>query len=170
MMIDRIVDLRKPGNQRQVAGRSCLIPFRQDIRFAPTADGWRIAYAVSGKGYPLVRAGIWMSHLDLDWRTDVLGALFTALSAQYRLYRYDPRGYGLSEGDGADVTLDSLVADLEAMVAGAGLQRFALWGPTSASSVTATASGKRPLSAKAAARLLRWVAEFGSALSAASAS
>lgn len=120
-----------------------MIPFRQDIRFAPTADGWRIAYAVSGKGYPLVRAGIWMSHLDLDWRTDVLGALFTALSAQYRLYRYDPRGYGLSEGDGADVTLDSLVADLEAMVAGAGLQRFALWGPTSASSVTAIAYAAR---------------------------
>ena len=35
-----------------------LIPFRQDIRFARTADELRIAYAVSGQGYPLVRAAV----------------------------------------------------------------------------------------------------------------
>ena len=41
-------------------GEGSLIPFRQDIRFARTADELRIAYAVSGQGYPLVRAATWM--------------------------------------------------------------------------------------------------------------
>ena len=45
-------------------GEGSLIPFRQDIRFARTADELRIAYAVSGQGYPLVRAGTWTSSVD----------------------------------------------------------------------------------------------------------
>src|SRR5258708_7440428 len=41
-------------------------PFRQDIRFARTADELRIAYAVSGQSYPLVRAATWMSNVEFD--------------------------------------------------------------------------------------------------------
>ena len=117
--------------------------FRQDIRFATTADRLRIAYAVSGRGYPLVRAGTWMSNVELDWRTGVLGPLFRRLSERYRLYRYNPRGYGLSEGGGGEVSLDTMVADLEGVVDAAKLGRFALWGPTSAGSLTAIAFAAR---------------------------
>jgi len=118
-------------------------PFRQDICFAREPDGPRIAYAVTGRGYPLVRAGTWMSSLELDWRTAILGPLFRELSARYALYRYDPRGYGLSEDHGGEVSVESMVADLEAVVAGANLRRFALWGGTSAGSVTAIAFAAR---------------------------
>lgn len=117
--------------------------FRQDIRFATSADRLRIAYAVSGRGYPLVRAGTWMSNVELDWRTGVLGPLFLRLSEQYRFHRYDPRGYGLSEGSGAELSLDTMVADLLTVVDAAKLERFALWGATSASSVTAIAYAAR---------------------------
>ena len=116
-----------------------MIPFRQHIRFARTADGLRLAYAVSGKGYPLLRAATWTSNVELDWRTQVWGALFTELSARFQLYRYNPRGYGLSEGDGAEISVETMLADLEAIVEDAKLERFALWGSTSASSVTAIA-------------------------------
>ncbi|MFM9887148.1 MAG: helix-turn-helix transcriptional regulator, partial [Burkholderiales bacterium] len=74
-----------------------MSPFRQEIRFARTGTGLRIAYALSGQGYPLIRTGTWMSSLEHDWRTSVLGPLFRELGAHQRLYRYDPRGYGLSE-------------------------------------------------------------------------
>ena len=119
-----------------------MVSFRQDIRFARTADALRIAYAVSGRGYPLVRAATWMSNVEHDWRTSVLGPLFRELSAHYALYRYNPRGYGLSEG-GDEISLDTFVEDLDSVVTHAKLQRFALWGATSAGSVTAIAYAAR---------------------------
>jgi len=115
------------------------ISFRQDIRFARTADDLRIAYAVSGRGYPLVRAATWMSNVEFDWRTSIHGPLFRELGAHYRLYRYGSRGYGLSEGGDAEISIDTLVADLEAVVDDAKLDRFALWGSSSSSSPTAIA-------------------------------
>jgi len=120
-----------------------MAPFRQDIRFAQTVSALRIAYAVSGHGYPLVRAATWMSSLQHDWRTSIHGRLFAELSAHHKLYRYDPRGYGLSEGSDAEISLDTLVADLEAVVDDAKLDRFAVWGSTSVSSPTAIAYAAR---------------------------
>jgi DNA-binding winged helix-turn-helix (wHTH) protein len=49
--------------------------FHQDIRFAKTSGGIRIAFAISGAGLPLVRAAHWMTHLDWDWRSGVFGPL-----------------------------------------------------------------------------------------------
>jgi pimeloyl-ACP methyl ester carboxylesterase/DNA-binding CsgD family transcriptional regulator len=115
-----------------------VVSFRQDIRFARTNDAIRIAYAVSGRGYPLVRTATWMSNVEHDWRTAVLGPQFRELSARYTLYRYDPRGYGLSEG-GNDISLDTLLADLDAVVTCAKLERFAIWGATAAGSIAAIA-------------------------------
>ncbi|MEO8654317.1 MAG: alpha/beta fold hydrolase, partial [Ramlibacter sp.] len=104
------------------------MPFRQQIRFATTSDGVKVAFAESGKGDPLVRAGHWMTHLEWDWQTPVWGPWLEALSARHHLYRYDSRGCGLSDRDIASITLDDLVADLEAVVDAAGLDRFALLG------------------------------------------
>ena len=73
--------------------------FHQDIRFATTVDGVRIAYATSGHGMPLVRAAHWMTHLDWDWRSATFGPRIQALSRLHRLVRYDGRGYGLSDWD-----------------------------------------------------------------------
>lgn len=115
-----------------------MAAFIQNIGFAQSAGATSIAYAVSGRGYPLVRAATWMSNIERDWRTAVLGPMFRELSEHYSLYRYDPRGYGLSEG-GGDVSLDTMVADLDVLVAHARLRNFALWGATSAGSVTAIA-------------------------------
>jgi len=120
-----------------------LTTFRQDVRFARTRDGLRIAYAISGKGYPLVRAGTWMSNVEFDWKMAVFGALFREMSARYRLYRYNPRGYGLSEGEDSEITVDSLVTDLEAVVDEAGLDRFALWGAAGAGSLASIAYAAR---------------------------
>ena len=115
-----------------------MAAFVQDIRFAQTTDALNIAYAVSGRGYPLMRAATWLSNVDRDWRTAIFGPLFRALSEHYTLYRYNPRGYGLSEG-GGDVSIDTFVADLDAVALHAKLKRFALWGSTSAGSLTAIA-------------------------------
>ena len=90
-----------------------------------------------------MRAATWMSNVEFDWRTAILGPLFRELSAHYRLFRYNPRGYGLSEGSGTEISLETLVTDLEAVIGDAKLDRFALWGSTSASSPTAIAYAAR---------------------------
>jgi hypothetical protein len=38
----------------------------QQIRFCNSFDGTRIAYAITGKGPPLVKAHHWLSHLDYE--------------------------------------------------------------------------------------------------------
>lgn len=39
---------------------------RQELRFCTAPDGVRLAYALSGHGTPLVKAGNWMTHLERD--------------------------------------------------------------------------------------------------------
>lgn len=41
----------------------------QDIRFCRSADGVRIAYAVTGSGPPRVRSLGWFTHLEYEWET-----------------------------------------------------------------------------------------------------
>ena len=39
---------------------------RQEVRYCRTADGVRLAYAISGQGPPLVKTANWMNHLEAD--------------------------------------------------------------------------------------------------------
>ena len=110
-----------------------MTPFRQEVRFARTGDGLRIAYAASGRGYPLVRCTHWLTSIDHDWKTPILGPWLRAISDRWHLYRYNARGYGLSEGEGTPLSIDTFVADLAAVIEAAGLDRFVLWGPSGGS-------------------------------------
>ncbi|MFZ1908548.1 MAG: alpha/beta fold hydrolase [Burkholderiales bacterium] len=116
----------------------------QEIRFARTADGVRIAYAATGEGYPLVRAAHWLGHLDFDWQTPVWRPWIEALSAQYRLVRYDGRGCGLSDRGVDDFGLQRLVGDLEAVVDAAGLERFALLGMSQGGAASIAYAARHP--------------------------
>ena len=84
---------------------------RQEIRYCRTADGVRLAYALSGHGPPLVKTGNWLNHLEYDWDSPIWRHFFVGLSHEHRLIRYDPRGTGLSDWDVADISLDAWVND-----------------------------------------------------------
>lgn len=101
---------------------------RQRVAFCRSADGTRIAYATSGAGYPLVKAGHWLTHLEHDAASPVWRPFFDGLSRSFALVRYDQRGNGLSDWEVADFAFERFVEDLEAVVDAAGLQRFALLG------------------------------------------
>lgn len=118
--------------------------FRQQIRFATTSDGIKIAMASSGRGYPLVRAAHWMTHLEWDWQTPVWAPWLEALSSRCELHRYDARGCGLSDRQPGSVTLDGMVADLEAVVEAAGLDRFALLGASQGGAVSIAYTARHP--------------------------
>ncbi len=118
--------------------------FTQDVRFTRSADGTRLAWAVHGQGYPLVRAAHWLTNIDLDWQTPMWRPWFDALGERYRVHRYDSRGCGLSDRDATDASLDVLVADLEAVVDAAGLERFALLGTSQGGAVSIAYSVRHP--------------------------
>jgi len=80
---------------------------RQDIRFCHSADGARIAYAVTGAGSPLVMSATWLTHLEHQWRSLAWRPWLEAFSARHRFVRYDPRGCGLSDRFVADLSIDA---------------------------------------------------------------
>jgi pimeloyl-ACP methyl ester carboxylesterase/DNA-binding CsgD family transcriptional regulator len=98
----------------------------QDIRFARSADGTGIAYAVHGSGPPLLIDACWLSHLQFDWQSPVWCHYLTELGRIATVIRYDERGHGLSDRGVTDHGLEARVADLEAVADDAGLDRFVL--------------------------------------------
>ena len=109
----------------------------QNIGFATTADDVRIAYATTGSGPPVVIVLGWATHLEDGMMSPAYdGAGVLAMSSEaHTIIRYDGRGFGLSDRDVDDYSLEARVADLEAVVEDLGLERFALYamsagGPT----------------------------------------
>src|SRR6185436_7778899 len=86
-----------------------------------------IAYAVSGNGAPLVKIATFMSHLEYDWQRPIWRHLLQELMHNRTLIRYDERGNGLSDWDVEDVSFESWVRDLEAVVDTLSLERFPLF-------------------------------------------
>jgi pimeloyl-ACP methyl ester carboxylesterase len=100
----------------------------QNIQYCTTSDGVRLAYALSGKGTPIVRTSHWFAHLEHDIQSRVYGHFLLDLARCHRLLRYDARGIGLSQRDPAEVTFERFVSDLETVVDSAKLDRFILFG------------------------------------------
>lgn len=99
---------------------------QQELRFARSADGTRIAWARHGSGPPLVVATCWLSHLQFDWESPVWRHFLVDIGRFATVVRYDERGHGLSDRDVADFSLERRVEDLEAIVAATGYDDFAL--------------------------------------------
>jgi pimeloyl-ACP methyl ester carboxylesterase len=100
----------------------------QSIRFCSTPDQVRLAYAVTGQGYPLVKAANWLSHLEFDWQSPVWKHWWKSLSQSYKLIRYDERGCGLSDWEVPKFSFDAWVRDLETVIETTQLNQFALLG------------------------------------------
>jgi class 3 adenylate cyclase/pimeloyl-ACP methyl ester carboxylesterase len=102
--------------------------YEQEIHFCTTADGVQLAYSRMGSGPPLVKTGNWMTHLEFDFETPIWRHLYRELSRDHTLIRYDARGNGLSDRDVEEVSFETFVSDLEAVVDAAAPERFALFG------------------------------------------
>ncbi|GKX35531.1 MAG: transcriptional regulator [Rhizobiaceae bacterium MnEN-MB40S] len=96
----------------------------QTFRFTRSSDGTRIAYAASGSGPPVMRAGHFLTHLEKDWRSPVWRPYLEALGAGHTLIRYDQRGTGLSDARLTNISVESYASDLLAVADAAGLEKF----------------------------------------------
>lgn len=116
----------------------------QEIRFCRSRDGVRLAYAAHGSGPTLVVVSCWLSHLQHDWQSPVWRHFLDDLGGITRLVRYDERGFGLSDWDVTDFSLEARLADLEAVIEGIGEERFALLGMSGNSPVALAYAARYP--------------------------
>lgn len=118
----------------------------QQIRFTSSSDGVRLAYAATGAGAPLlIKAATWLSHLEADWGSPVWRHLLQAFSEHGTLVRYDERGCGWSEWVVPELSFDSWVSDLEAVVQALGTpQPFALLGISQGAAVAIAYAVRHP--------------------------
>ena len=117
---------------------------RQETRFCTTPDNVRVAYAVVGKGPPLVKAANYLSHLEFDWQSPVWRHWLETMSADSRLIRYDERGCGLSDWNVPDFSFDAWIRDLESVVNAAGLEQFPLLGISQGGAVAIEYAARHP--------------------------
>ena len=99
------------------------------LRQVRAADGVTIAWASLGTGPALVHMpGAPFSNLEAEWQIPVLRRAYEDLAGSLRLIQYDGRGSGRSQRDVSDLSIEAMLGDLDAVVAAAGLDRFALLG------------------------------------------
>jgi class 3 adenylate cyclase/pimeloyl-ACP methyl ester carboxylesterase len=121
-------------------------PVEQQIGFATTSDGVRIAYATSGAGPPLVLVLGWATHLTEGLGSplyDQAGALAWH-SRDHLVVRFDGRGFGLSDRNVSDFSLDARVRDIEAVVDALGLERFDLSGLSAGTPTVVAYAARHP--------------------------
>ena len=118
----------------------------QHIRFTHSADGVRLAYAATGQGAPVViKAATWLSHLEADWDSPVWRHLLRAFNEHGTLVRYDERGCGWSDWVVPELSFESWVADLEAVVSALGpTEKFALLGISQGAAVAIAYAVRHP--------------------------
>jgi pimeloyl-ACP methyl ester carboxylesterase/DNA-binding CsgD family transcriptional regulator len=117
---------------------------KQQVRFARSHDGVRLAWATTGSGPPLIKVATWLSHLEHDIDSPVWGHLVRELSRRGTYVRYDERGCGLSDWTVDDLSFASWVADLESVADAAGFDRFALLGISQGASIAIDYAVRHP--------------------------
>ena len=116
----------------------------QTIHYCRTPDDVCLAWAELGDGPPIVKAGNWCSHLELELPVSVWSHTLKSLSADRRLIRYDARGNGLSDRAVSEICFEHWVTDLETVVDAAGLERFPLVGISQGAAVAAAYAARHP--------------------------
>jgi pimeloyl-ACP methyl ester carboxylesterase len=141
--IEAIPDAAIPSSAEDTVAASAVL-HQQEIHFCQTGDGVQLAYARMGQGYPLVKTGHWMTHLEFDFQNPIHRNLYQELSREHVFVRYDARGNGLSDRGVPDVTFERFVDDLEAVVDAAGIERFALLGISQGCAVSIAYAVRHP--------------------------
>lgn len=99
------------------------------IRYTTNASGKAIAYALSGKGSPVVRCNNG-SHLEMEWNSARDKAMFSLVHERNSLLRIDFAGVGMSERSIDQISFDDQAEDIRSAVDAAGLTSFALFSET----------------------------------------
>jgi class 3 adenylate cyclase len=107
--------------------RGKIRTMKPEIRYARASDGVTIAYFDMGRGPTLLDLPTPPSdHVQLTFEIDQYAAAYQAIADVARVVKYDMRGFGLSDRDVDDFSLEALVRDIEAVADARELRRFAI--------------------------------------------
>lgn len=95
----------------------------QRLASTRTADGVEVAYAIAGRGTPLLFVGGWLSHLELSWALPSEREFLERLAEGRRLLRYDRPGCGLSQRTTTEPTVERELDVVAAVLAATGVER-----------------------------------------------
>ena len=124
------------------------------IQYAQTADGVSIAFWTLGEGMPFVdMPPVPFSHAQLEWQLPEIRRWYERLAKNRRVIRYDGRGTGMSDRGIPDLSLDSLVSDLEAVTDYLALPQFVIFAPFNSGPVAIAYASRYP---DRVARLVLW--------------
>jgi class 3 adenylate cyclase len=99
------------------------------VRYTKASDGAHIAFWKDGEGSPVVHMpSTPLTHVQLEWDVLECRRWYERLMASgHTLVRYDARGFGLSDRDVADYSLEAQMRDLDAVAAALNLEKFTLF-------------------------------------------
>ena len=115
------------------------------IQYAKTEDGVNIAYSAVGSGQPLMLCPLGpFNHLQRELQMADIGELNEHLGRGRTLIRYDNRGFGLSEHNTDDFSLDAFVSDLSSVVDYLHLEHIQLFTTTFGAMVGIAYAARHP--------------------------
>ena len=88
--------------------------------------GVQIAYSSSGKGLPILKAPNWLNHIEYEVRGPLWSPFLKSFSEKYELIRFDQRGNGLSDWEVEEISEDSMITDMRAVVDSTNINNFAI--------------------------------------------
>jgi DNA-binding CsgD family transcriptional regulator/pimeloyl-ACP methyl ester carboxylesterase len=98
-----------------------------EIRYARTTDGVSIAYYAAGNGPALVYVpSPPYGNVEMVWRIAEYREQVEAAQQILTFIQYDPRGFGMSDRNVTDFSLDAMVLDMEAVADALQLERFCI--------------------------------------------
>ena len=97
------------------------------IQYAKTEDGISIAYGTVGAGPAIVVPHAIFEQFSLAWQMPEWRRYLEQLGEDRQLVMYDGRGFGLSERETDDFSLETKLRDMEAVIGATKLRRFALF-------------------------------------------
>src|SRR6476659_5963185 len=77
--IEAIPDAAIPSSAEDTVAAS-TVRHKQEIHFCQAKDGVQLAYARIGRGFPLVKTGHWMTHIEHDFDSAIWRPVFQGLS------------------------------------------------------------------------------------------
>ena len=108
------------------------------------ADGTRIAYAIAGDGFPLVKAPNWMTHIEIDPVSPAYRHWIDECTRANRFIRSDLRGFGLSDWEPRHFDFEHMVGDLAAVVDAAEVETCDLIGLSHGGAIALAYAARHP--------------------------